>query len=151
MTINNRFRIAAGTLIGFNILGTIVTWIAHLQKAGTGVANAIAGGTQFTGPLILVAIALAALAATFSARRWLALTGVFLLGLYGAGFAVGEVSELFQRNVGISAGRWDMVLAGSVIGAVIGIAAAVLAVAALVGRRRAARQAATPVPRQSVN
>jgi len=138
MTNSNRFRIAASTLIGYNILGTILTWAAGLQKPGTGAANAIGGGTQFTGPLILVAVAVLALAATFSARRWLALTGVFLLGLFGAGYALGEVSELFQHNVGISAGRWDVVLAGSVIGAVLGIATAVLAVAGLLAARRRA-------------
>ena len=143
MTIN-RFRIAAGTLIGYNIIGTILTWAAHLQKPGTGAANAIAAGTQFTGPLILVGIAIVALAVTFSARRRLALGGVFLLGLYGVGFAFGELTELFQHNVGISPGRWDVVLAGSVIGAVIGISTAVLTAAELAGRRRASRPAPQP-------
>lgn len=56
MTIN-RFRIAAYILIGFNILGTLLTWTAHLQKPGTGAASAVADGTQFTGPLIFVAVA----------------------------------------------------------------------------------------------
>jgi len=147
MTNSNRFRIAAGTLIGYNILGTLLTWAAHLQKPGTGAANAVTGGTQFTGPLIIVAIAVVALAVTFSDRRRVALTGVFLLALFGVGFAFGEVTELFEHNVGISAGRWDVVLAGSVIGAVIGIATAALAVAGLAARRRAAR----PVPRQTAN
>lgn len=131
------FRLAAGTLISFNILGTVVTWAAHLQKPAVGAANAIVGGTQFTGPLVLVVLGAAALALSLSGRRWVAGTGVFLLALYGAGFAVGEISELFQRNVGISAGRWDVVLAGSVIGAVIGIACAVLGTAWLVSQRRA--------------
>jgi len=147
MTNSNRFRIAAGTLIGYNILGTLLTWAAHLQKPGTGAANAVTGGTQFTGPLIIVAIAVVALAVTFSDRRRVALTGVFLLALFGVGFAFGEVTELFEHNVGISAGRWDVVLAGSVIGAVIGIATAALAVAGLAARRRAAR----PVPQQTAN
>jgi hypothetical protein len=133
----HRFRLAAGTLISYNILGTVLTWAAHLQKPGVGAANAIAGGTQFTGPLVLVILGAAALALTFSGRRWVAGTGVFLIVLYGAGFAVGEISELFQRNVGISAGRWDVVLAGSVIGAVIGLACAVLGTAWLVTQRRA--------------
>jgi hypothetical protein len=121
----NHFRVIAGTLIGYNILGTVLTWAAHLQKPGVGAANAIGGGTQFTGPLVLVVVA-AALALTFSARRRAAGIGVFLVSLFGAGFAVGEISELFQHNVGISAGRWDVVLAGSVIGAAIGITCAVL-------------------------
>ncbi len=87
-------------------------------------------------------MALAALVFTFSARRWLARTGLILLALYGAGFAIGEISELFQHNVGISAGRWDVVLAGSVIGALIGITDAILAVQALLKSRRAQRPAA---------
>jgi hypothetical protein len=138
----NRFRTAGYVLIGFNILGTILTWIAHLQRPNIGAANAIAGGTQFTGPLVLVALALVALVLTFSARRWLARTGLILLALYGAGFAIGEISELFQHNVGISAGRWDVVLAGSVIGAIIGITDVVLAVQALLKTRRSRRPAA---------
>ena len=139
---DNRFRFAAGTLIGYNILGTILTWAAGLQKPGTGPANAIGAGTQFTGPLILVAIAIIALALTFSARHRLARTGVFLLALFGAGFSIGEISELFQHNVGIDSGRWDIVLAGAVIGIVIGVPTAILGAATLLaGRRRAARPA----------
>ena len=141
MTVN-RFRTAAYVLIGFNILGTILTWFAHLQRPGVGAANAIAGGTQFTGPLIFVVVAIAALALTFSARRWLARTGMILLAIYGAVFAIGEISELLQHNVGISAGRWDVVLAGSVIGAIIGIADAVIAVRALIKTRRSGRPVA---------
>jgi len=144
MTIN-RFRAAACVLIGFNILGTILTWTAHLQKSNIGAANAIGGGTQFTGPLFLVALGIVALALTFSPRRWLARTGIFLLTIYGAGFAFGEITELFQHNVGISADRWDIVLAGSVTGAIIGISEAVLAVRAMVRSRRVDRVVATPV------
>lgn len=140
----NRFRAAAWTLIGFNILGTILTWAAHLQKPGTGAANAIAGGTQFTGPLLLAAVAIVAMVLTFSARRWLAGTGICLLALFGAGFAFGEITELFQHNVGISSGRWDVVIAASIIGAIIGITVAVLGVQTLVRMRRADRPVATP-------
>jgi hypothetical protein len=146
MTIN-RFRVAAGVLIGFNVIGTILTWAAGLQKAGTGLANAIGGGTQFTGPLVLVVIAVVAMAATYSARRRLAFVGVLLLALYGAGFSVGEISELFQHNVGISPGRWDVILAGAVIGIVIGIPTAILGAATLLaGRRRPARSAPLSPP-----
>ena len=139
----NRFRAAAWALIGFNILGTILTWAAHLQKPGTGAANAIAGGTLFTGPLLLAAVAIVALVLTFSARRWLASIGICLLALFGAGFAFGEITELFQHNVGISAGRWDVVIAASVIGAIIGITVAVLGVQTLVRMRRADRPVGT--------
>jgi hypothetical protein len=142
----NRFRIAAMALIGYNLLGTIITWAAHLQKPDIGAANAIAGGTQFTGPLFLVVLGIGALALTLFTRRRGARVGVVLLGLYGLGFAFGEISELSQHNVGISAGRWDVVLAGSVIGAIIGLTTAGLAVMELVSERRAnqsARSAST--------
>ena len=139
----NRFRAAAWVLISFNILGTILTWAAHLQKPGTGAANAIAAGTQVTGPLLLVAVAIVAVVVTFSTRRWLARTGIVLLALFGAGFAFGEITELFQHNIGISAGRWDVVIAASVIGAIIGITVAFLAVKALLTSRQADRLAAT--------
>jgi hypothetical protein len=135
MTIN-RFRTAATVLIAFNILGTILTWVAHLQQPDIGVANAVAGGTQFTGPLFLVALGAVALALTFSAHRILVRIGVVLLALFGAGFAIGEISELFQHNVGISAARWDVVLIGSAVGAVIGLTCATLAVLALAAQRK---------------
>ena len=61
-----------------------------------------------------------------------------------AGFAIGEISELFQRNVGISSARWAVVLAGAVIGAVIGLACAALAVRALVAQRRPGHAADRP-------
>jgi hypothetical protein len=140
----NRFRAAAWALIGFNVLGTIVTWAAHLEKPKTGAAHAIAAGTAFTGPLLLVALGIIAMVITFSARRWLAGIGIILLALYGAGFAIGEISELFQHNIGMSTGRWDVVIAGSVIGAVIGITEAVLAVQTLVRTRRADHPIAAP-------
>jgi len=132
---SNKFRFTAAVLIGFNILGTIVTWAVHLTKPGTGAASAIGGGTQFTGPLFLVAVALIALLMAGSARRWVAVTGTVLVTLFSAGFTVGEISELFQHNVAMSAAKWDIVLAGAVIGAVLGICSAVLGVRALLARR----------------
>jgi hypothetical protein len=143
MTIN-RFRIAATALIGFNILGTILTWVAHLQQPDAGAASAITGGTQFTGPLILVALGAIALALTFSAHRVLVRIGVVLLAVYGAGFAFGEISELFQHNVGISSARWDVVLIGSVIGAVTGLTCATFAVLTMAAQRRARHAAERP-------
>jgi hypothetical protein len=138
------FRVTAGVLIGFNILGTIVTWAAHLTKPGTSAAAAIGGGTQFTGPLFLLAVALIALLMAGAARRWVAVTGTVLVTLFSAGFTVGEVSELFQRNVGISAARWDVVLAGAVVGAILGVSSAVLGVRVLLARRAASRADQAP-------
>ena len=131
---NTTFRVTAGVLIGFNVLGTIVTWAAHLTKPGTSAASAIGGGTQFTGPLFLLAVALVALLMAGAARRWIAVTGTVLVTLFAAGFTVGEVSELFQHNVGMSAARWDVVLAGAVIGAILGVGSAVLGVRVLLTR-----------------
>lgn len=142
MTIN-RFRGAALALIGFNVAGTLLTWAAHLQRAGRGAAYAIANGTQFTGPLIFVAIALVALGLTYSGRRRLGLVGVFLIGLWGFGFSIGEISEYFQHNLGISSAKQDVVLAGCAIGIVIGVATAAAAVRLLVDRRRRMRAATT--------
>jgi hypothetical protein len=88
-------------------------------------------------------VAIVAVAVTYSARRWLARTGIVLLALFGAGFAFGEITELFQHNIGISAGRWDVVIAASVIGAIIGITEAFLAVKTLLTSRQADRLAAT--------
>jgi hypothetical protein len=141
---NTTFRVTAGVLIGFNILGTIVTWAAHLTKPGTSAASAIGGGTQFTGPLFLLAVALIALLMAGAARRWIAVTGTVLVTLFAAGFTVGEVSELFQHNVGISAAKWDVVLAGAVIGAILGVSSAVLGVRVLLARRAAGRADRAP-------
>jgi hypothetical protein len=134
---SKKFRITAGVLIGFNILGTIVTWAAHLTKPGTSAAAAIGGGTQFTGPLFLLAVAIVALLMAGAARRWVAVTGTVLVTLFSAGFTVGELSELFQHNVGISPARWDVVLAGAVIGAILGVSSAVLGARVLLARRAA--------------
>jgi hypothetical protein len=138
------FRVTAGVLIGFNILGTIVTWAAHLTKPGTRAASAIGGGSQFTGPLFLLAVALIALLMAGAARRWVAVTGTVLVTLFAAGFTVGEVSELFQHNVGMSAAKWDVVLAGAVIGAILGVSSAVLGVRVLLARRAAGRADRAP-------
>ena len=152
MTIN-RFRAAAIVLIGFNLAGTLLTWVAHLQRARTGAAHAILNGTEFTGPIVLAAIALVSLGLTYSGRRRLGQVGVFLIGLWGAGFAIGEISELFKHNVGISSPRWDVVLAGSAIGIVIGLTTAVVAVRLLADRRRRLRVATTTAasPSQAPN
>jgi hypothetical protein len=135
-----RLQIAAIALIGFNLVGTILTWIAHLTKPGTGDANVIGGGTLFTGPLFLLALVIVALLLTRSSRPAVATVGVVLLTLFALGFTVGEVSELFQHNVGISGAKWDVVLAASVVGVVLGAATAAMGVRTLVANRKTARQ-----------
>jgi hypothetical protein len=89
-------------------------------------------------------VALVALLMAGSARRWIAVTGTVLVTLFGAGFTVGEVSELFQHNVGMSAAKWDAVLAGAVVGAILGISSAVLGARVLLARRAANRVGRTP-------
>ena len=135
MTIN-RFRTAALTLIGFNLIGTFLTWGFHLQKAHTGWTHAIGQGTWFTAPLMLIVIGSVALAMTYSGRKRLGVVGVFLLGLWGFGFAFGELTEFFQKRVGVSVAKWDVVLVGSSVGLLVGVATAVTAVLLLVSRRR---------------
>jgi hypothetical protein len=94
--------------------------------------------------LFLLAVALVALLMAGAARRWVAVTGTVLVTLFSAGFTVGEVSELFQRNVGISAARWDVVLAGAIVGAILGVSSAVLGVRVLLARRAAGRADQAP-------
>jgi hypothetical protein len=135
----SRFRVAAIILIGFNVIGTLLTWIAHLQKPGTSLTNAIGGGTQFTGPIILIAIGCVAFGMTFAHRPIIATVGVALLCLWGLGFAVGETSELFQHNVGVSPDKWHVIIVGAVIGLLIGLSCAFSGMPTLRPSRRATR------------
>jgi hypothetical protein len=52
----NRLRTATAALILFNVVGTIVTWTTHLTKPGMSNAHAILSGTEFTAPLIFIAL-----------------------------------------------------------------------------------------------
>lgn len=132
----NRFRFAALFLIAFNLLGTFLTVGLHLWKARTGWTHAIGQGTWFTAPLIFVVVGTVALALTYSGRKWLGVAGSFLLGLWGAGFSIGELSEFFQKRVGVSPARWDVVLVGSAIGLAIGVTTAVTALLLFASLRR---------------
>jgi hypothetical protein len=131
-----RFRIVAILFVGFNLVGTVLTWIAHLQKPGTSLTNAIGSGTEFTGPIVLIAIGCLSLGLTFASRRFAVVVGIALLGLWGLGFAVGESSELFKHNVGVSPDRWNVILAGSIIGLVLGLSCAVSSLLTLRRSRR---------------
>ena len=140
----NQFRLAAVALIGFNVLGSVATWLAGLQNPKLGVANSLGGGTQFTGPLVLLVLAFCALALTYTQGRRLQRIGVVLVGIWGAGFAFGDLTQLFQKNDGISQARWDVVLAGSVVGIVLGVATATCAVRLLLAQRRERRLSQVP-------
>lgn len=135
----NQFRLAAVALIAFNALGSVATWVAGLQNQKLGVANAVGQGTQFTGPLALLFLACCALALTYTRSRILQRIGIVLVGIWGAGFAFGDLTQLFQRNDGISSGRWDVVLAGAVVGIVLGTITATCAVRLLLAQRRERR------------
>lgn len=50
------FRVAAAVLILFNLIGTVITWTAHLVKPGTANTAAVLSGTEFTGPLVFLAL-----------------------------------------------------------------------------------------------
>ena len=133
----SRFRVFAIALVAFNIVGTVLTWIAHLQKPGTSLAHAFGDGTEFTGPIFLIVLSCIAFAMTYVSRRFVWVVGVAWLGLWGLGFAFGETTELFKHNVGVSSGKWDAVLALSVIGLVVGIVCAVGSALTLRESRRA--------------
>jgi hypothetical protein len=135
----NQFRLAAVVLIAFNIVGSVLTWVAGLQNPKLGVANAIGQGTQFTGPLFFMLVACGALALTYTRNRITQRIGIIVVGLFGASFALGDLTQLFQHNVGISAGRWDVVLAGAAIGMLLGVAVVTCAVRVLVAQRRERR------------
>jgi len=135
----NQFRLAAVTLIAFNVLGSLATWVAGLQNQKLGVANAIGEGTQFTGPLAFLFLACCALALTYTRGRITQRIGIVLIGIWGASFALGDLTQLFQHNDGISSGRWDVVLAGAVIGIVLGVTTATCAVRLLLAQRQERR------------
>ncbi|HVA08160.1 MAG TPA: hypothetical protein VNG12_15590, partial [Acidimicrobiales bacterium] len=114
MTLTN-FRIAAWTLIVFNVVGTVATWTAHLDTPGTGNAHAIANGTNFTGPVVFVAVWIAVVLLTM-VRGFARTIAIILMTLFALGFGFGEVTEFFQSNHGLGSGRWNIVLAASGVG-----------------------------------
>ena len=133
----NRFQIAAITLIGFNIIGTLLTWAAHLQKPGTSTLHAMAQGTEFTGPTVFVALWCVTFAMTFRPGR-IGSVGTTLTTVFALLFTIGESTELGKSNVGISSAKWDLVLAATVIGVIAGISTVAAGVATTITRRRRA-------------
>ena len=81
----------------------------------------------------------ARLALTYTQGRITQRIGIVVIGIWGASFALGDLTQLFQHNDGISSGRWDVVLAGAVVGMVLGIITVTCAVRLLVAQRRERR------------
>jgi hypothetical protein len=132
----NRFRIATAVLIIFNVVGTVVTRTAHLSKPGTSVRDAILGGTEFTAPLIFLVLWIGFLVMMSKTGR-IATVGRWLMAAFAAVFAFGDVTELFKKNVGLSASKWHSVLALTGVSLAMGFAVAVLGIIAIASTRRA--------------
>jgi hypothetical protein len=138
MTLKN-FRAAAEVLIVFNLIGTVVSWTAHLVKPGTSNVHALYAGTEFTSPVIFTAfwivfVLMMLRAGVFGTVRTV---GAILMTLSALIFLIGETSELFKSNVGISSGKWDFVKAASGVGVIIALVTVILGVGYLVTSRRA--------------
>lgn len=128
---NNVTFIAINGLVGLSLAP--VSWMATLPVMGYVVGGAFSTsivaktqnyfGRKISFQLGLVVAMLSALLcayAAFSQNFWLLITGTFIAGYYSANgqlyrFAAGELTELKQRDKAIS---W--VLAGGILGAVIG-------------------------------
>jgi hypothetical protein len=132
----NRFRIATATLILFNVVGTVVTSTTHLSKPGTSSAHAIMSGTEFTAPLIFIALWIV-FVAMMSTKGRAATVGLWLMTMFAAVFAFGDVTELFKKNIGVSSNRWHLILASDVVSLAIGLTVVVFGIAAITSSRRA--------------
>jgi hypothetical protein len=135
MTLKN-FRIAAATLIVFNVIGTVVTWTQHLVKPGTSNAHAILNGTEFTGPLLFIALWTVFVSMTLTASR-VRSAGAILMTLFALIYTIGNTAELFKRNVGLSSNKWHFVLAAAGFGLVISVTTVILGIGYLVKSRTA--------------
>ena len=130
-----RFRNATIALVVFNLAGTVVSWTAHLTKPGTSSAHAIVAGTEFTAPLLFVAfwIVFAVLLSTKSRATTVSL---WLMTLFAVGFAFGDVTELLKNNIGVSSGKWHLILFADVVSLSLGLGVAVLGLATIVRSRQ---------------
>ena len=126
------FLLAAWAFIAYNVLGTVIGWLAALPASNGQHGNvhdvghqAIAGnGTALSPPLfLLVIMVLAGLAA--ARTGWISRAGAFIVWFY-AGFylSAGEIGELTTKTSPLTGARWNLVLALGSIG--LAIAAAVL-------------------------
>jgi hypothetical protein len=130
-----RFRDATIALIGFNLVGTVAAWTFHLTKPGTSAAHAVLAGTEFTAPLLFVAIWVVFAVLLSNASR-AATVSLWLMTLFAVGFAFGDVTELFKDNIGVSAAKWHLILAADVLSLMFGLTVAALGVATIVNRTR---------------
>ena len=134
MTLTN-FRIVAVMLIIFSLIGTIVTWTAHLVKPGTPNTEAILSGTEFTAPLVFIASWMVFVLMT-RIRGMVGTVGMVLMTLAALVFAIGETTELFKSNIGLNSAKWTFVLAASVVGLAIAVITVVLGIGYLVKSRK---------------
>ena len=139
----NRFRIAVAVLILFNAVGTVVSWAAHLSKPGTSAANAIVGGTEFTGPIIFIALWVGFVAMMAMTGR-IATIALWLMTLFAAVFAFGAITELFKKNIGVTTGKWHFIIGADVVSLAIALAVAVLGIAAIARSHQASTSSALP-------
>jgi hypothetical protein len=130
-----RFRMATVALIVFNIVGSIVTWTAGLSKPGTSMAHAIAGGTEVTGPLVFIALWIG-FAVMMRGTGRAAVVSIWLMTAFGVLFAFGDLTELFKKNIGVSAAKWHFILAADVVSLIMGLAVAVFGVMTIRESRR---------------
>ena len=128
------FRIAAAALIVFNVVGTAVTWTEHLVKPGTGDAHAIFNGTEFTGPLIFIALWTLFVVMTLNEGR-VRFAGAILMTLFALVYTIGNTTELFKSNVGLGSSKWHFVLAAAGLGLVISVPTVILGIGYLVKSR----------------
>jgi len=140
MTTFHRFRVAAVALIAFNLIGTLITWAAHLSKPGTGAGHAILQGTEFTGPLAFIALWVACAFMLWANDR-VATVGTWLLTVFALGFSVGETSELMKSNVGVSSAKWSTIIVLDVIGLALALTVVALGVLTIIHTRRVAATA----------
>jgi len=132
---SRHFQVAAIVLIVFNVVGTALSWTAHLSKPGTSNLHAVVNGTEFTGPIVFIAAWIVLVAMTWGRGR-IATIGTVLMTVFAVLFSAGEISELFKSNIGVSTGKWDVILAATVAGLVIGATTVGLGAAVLMARLR---------------
>ena len=133
LTLGN-FRLGASVLIVFNLIGTVVTWTDHLVKPGTANGHAFIAGTEFTSPVLFTVLWIVFVVMTLR-KSAIGRVGAILMTVSALVFLIGESSELFKSNVGLSSGKWDFVLGASAVGIVLAVATVILGIGHLVRSR----------------